>query len=232
MLPRVRLLHCLMFAGLALAGGARVAAQLAANSPFLPPQSSTTAPTQGAPLEYRGYMITPEGAQYRIYDPAKKSGTFVKLNERDSNFDVVVKQFDPNNDMLTIEHQGRTLTLEQRKEKIVSSGNAASMPPPMPQQMPNVAPAVTQSVVLNPTPADEQKRLEAVALEVARRRALREQAQQTISQGGTPQVVIPPPQPQQQQRNFQQAPQGINQAGQRGNNTSNTNRRDQGRQQR
>lgn len=231
MLPTLPSLRCLMFAGLALAGGTRVAAQLAANSPFLPPQSSSTAPTQGAPLQYAGYLITPEGTLYRIIDPARKAGTFLKLNERDSNFDVVIKSFDPNNDMLTIEHQGRTLTLEQRKEKIVSSGNAASMPPPMPQQMPNVAPAVTQSVVLNPTPADEQKRLEAVAQEVARRRALREQAQQTISQGGTPQVVIPPP-PQQPQRNFQQVPQATNQAGQRGNNTNTNVRRDQGRQQR
>jgi len=39
-----------------------------------------------------------------------------------------------------------------------------------------VTPAVTQTVMVNPSPADEQRRLEAVAAEVNRRRALREQA--------------------------------------------------------
>ena len=44
-------------------------------------------------------------------------------------------------------------------------------------------PAIAQSVVINPTPADEQRRLEAVAAEVARRRQLREQAALQVSQG-------------------------------------------------
>jgi len=70
-------------------------------------------------------------------------------------------------------------------------------PPPPPPGAPgpapavNVAPAVTQSVVVNPTPADEQRRLEAVAAEVARRRALREQASQQVSQGVVPTPATP-----------------------------------------
>jgi len=47
-------------------------------------------------------------------------------------------------------------------------------------------------VVLNPSPADEQRRLEAVASEVARRRAMREQATQQIGQGGIPPPNLPP----------------------------------------
>jgi hypothetical protein len=87
-----------------------------------------------------------------------------------------------------------------RSAKVVSSGAAGNLAPPPPAPMPaipNVPLAVTNAVVVNPTPADEQKRLEAVAAEVARRRALREQATQQIGPGqpGTPQVV-PPPQPQ------------------------------------
>lgn len=183
------------FAGVVLAfGGGSVQAQLASNSPFLPPQTAGPGPTQGAPLQYHGYMVTPEGTQYRVYDPARKTGAFLKVNERDGNLDVVVKQFDANNDMLTIEHQGRTLTLEERKAKIVSMGSAQPMALPAPPQGPiNVMPAVTQSVVVNPTPAEEQRRLEAVAAEVSRRRALREQAQQQINQGGSPQIAIQPP---------------------------------------
>jgi hypothetical protein len=179
-------------------------AQTGTRSPFLPPQASGPAsPTQGAPLEYRGYVVTSEGTQYRIYDPAKKAGTWVKLNERNPDFEVIAKQHDGDHNTLVIEHQGRTLTLAERESKVVSAGNAAMVPPqPMPAPAPatNVAPAVTQTVVVNPTPADEAKRLEAVAAEVARRRALREQATQQMTQGVQPQVAVPQVTPQPAQR--------------------------------
>ncbi len=170
-----------------------------ARSPFLPPQASgPSAPTSDAPLEYRGYMTTAEGIQFRIFDPAKKAFAWVKLNERNPDLDVIAKQHDEDHRTLTIEHGGRTLTLGERKSKVVSGGNLAqAMPPPPVPQPTNVAPAVTQSVVLNPTPADEQRRLEAVAAEVARRRALREQATQQMNQGARPQVGVPQVQPQQ-----------------------------------
>ena len=215
-------------AAFALAAAERACAQLAANSPFLPPQAKGPAgPTAGAPLEYRGYIETPEGVQFRIYDPARKAGEWIKLNERNQTLDVTAKQHDSGHNTLTVEYQGRTLTLAERESKIVSSGNAAqAMPPPMP--MPAVPPmpaAVTQSVVVNPTPAQEQQRLEAVAAEVARRRALREQATQQINPGVPPQVVAPPQLPRnfpaqparslpgQPQRGSPQNPPGQNQPG-------------------
>jgi hypothetical protein len=190
----------LFASSLVLAGASQVLAQIAAKSPFMPPQSASNAgPTAGAPLEYRGFIETGEGMQFRVYDPAKKVGTWVKLNERNPEFDVVVKQHDNLQKTLVIEHQGKTLTLAEREAKVVSSGSAAAaMPPPVaaPVQT-NVPPAVTQAVVLNPTPADEQRRLDAVAAEVARRRAMREQATQQITQGNAPQVSVPQPiQPQ------------------------------------
>jgi hypothetical protein len=177
-------------------------AQLASRSPFMPPQSAAPAgPAAGAPLEYRALMGTGEGLQFRIFDPAKKVGAWVKLNEKNSDFDIVAKQYDEEHNTLTLEHQGKTLTLALRESKVVSSGNAAQAMPPPPQPVPsNVPPAVTQAVVLNPTPADEQRRLEAVAAEVARRRALREQATQSVNQGNSQPVAAPQPmQPQVQQ---------------------------------
>ena len=169
-------------------------AQPASSSPFLPPSAATVAaPTAGAPIEFRGIMETGEGMRFRLYDPVRKSGAWVKLNERDTTLDVVVKQFNatPDSETLVVEHQGRTLTLAQRVSKVVSSGSAVQnmAPPPV---MTNVPPAVTQSVVVNPTPADEARRLEAVASEVARRRALREQASQQMGQS----QPMPAPQPQ------------------------------------
>lgn len=199
-------------AALALAAVVPVSAQLAAKSPFQPPQAAATnTPTAGAPLEFRAYMETNDGVQFRIYDPAKKIGTWIKLNEKNSDFDVVAKQHDDGQQTLTIEHQGKTLTLAQRTAKVVSSGMASMpMPPPVAIAPSNVSPAVTQAVVLNPTPADEQRRLDAVAAEVARRRALREQASADINRGVAPNVAVP--QVDQARtlpaRNFQAVPQG------------------------
>lgn len=194
--PRVSTRRCL--AVLLLGGLSCLAlqAQAPSRSPFLPPQTGNSpGPTQGAPLEFRGYVSTADGILYRVHDPAKKAGVWVKLNERNPDFDVVAKQYNTEGNTLTIEHGGRTLTLAVREAKVVSGGNAAQAAPPPPvttAQPANVAPAVTQSVVLNPTPADEQRRLEAVAAEVARRRALREQATQQVTQSPQPQNAAQP----------------------------------------
>lgn len=122
----------------------------------------------------------PEGVLYRIYDPAKKIGIWVKPNERNADFGVTVKQYDAGRKVLVVDHEGRTLTLPEREGKVISSGAMAqAMPAPMPMPMPAPNPAAPgQTAVVNPTPVEEQRRLEAVAAEVARRRAMREQATQ------------------------------------------------------
>jgi hypothetical protein len=207
---RVMPIRLLAASSLLIAGTMPAFAQIAAKSPFMPPQSASNAgPTPGAPLQFGGFIETSEGMQYRIVDPAKKTGVWVKLNEKNAEFDVLAKQHDEGQQTLTIEYQGKTLTLEERRPKVVSSGAAAAaVPPPVaiPAQT-NVPPAVTQAVVLNPTPADEQRRLDAVAAEVARRRAMREQATQQITQGNAPQVAVPQPAQVQQQVVPQRIPQ-------------------------
>ena len=203
MFPRTLTSRCRALAGVALLVAGNAGAQPASASPFMPPSAANaSAPTAGAPIEFRGFMETGEGLRFRLYDPARKSGSWVKLNERDPTLDVVAKQFNPTPDSetLVVEHQGRTLTLAQRVSKVVSSGSAVQNMPPPPPVMTNVPPAVTQSVVVNPTPADEARRLEAVASEVARRRALREQASQQMGQA----QPMPAPQPQVQPQPAQQ----------------------------
>ncbi len=183
----------LLVAGFALGGALTAQAQLASKSPFLPSTAAgAAAPTSNAPLEFLGYFELGQGPQYRLFDPAKKVSAWVGLNERNSDFEVLVKQFDPDNDTLTVEHRGAVHTLPIRKAKVISGGPVAqAMPPPVPVQA-NVMPAVTQSVVVNPTPADEARRLDAVASEIARRRALRTQAEQTVNQASP---AAPPPAP-------------------------------------
>lgn len=183
-------LRILAVAGCALLAVTQASAQAPSASPFMPFAAPTSsAPTSNAPLEYRGFMETAEGIKFRLHDPAKKSGIWLKLNEKAPDFDGVVKQHNVDADTLVVEHQGRTLTLALRLAKVVSGGPATVAMPAVPVAL-NVPPAVTQTVAVNPTPAQETARLQSVADEVARRRALREQASQQQQQPGQPQPQV------------------------------------------
>ncbi len=181
----------------AMAGAASGAeSQLSGKSPFMPkPAAGAAAPTANAPLEFVGYYEDSGGRLFRVRDTASKKGVWLRLNERSDEPNLIVKQHDEKPNTLTVEHQGRVLTLAAREAKIASSGppmSAGISPPPMPSTVPA---AVTQSVVLNPTAADEKTRLDSVAAEVARRRALRVQAEQNVAQAPVPQAAPPPMQP-------------------------------------
>lgn len=166
-----------------VAGSAR--ADLAANSPFSP--AGTTGPgasaTPSGPIELRGMTSMGGQASYLIYDVNKKKDIWVGMNEAGNDF--VVKAADPSSDAITVDYQGHSLKLELHTSKIASSGNA--MPPT------GVAPgnpAVASTAVANAAPpSDEQRRLDAVAQEVRRRRMERERA----AQGGQDQAPGAPP---------------------------------------
>jgi hypothetical protein len=174
--------------------GGNASAQLAANSPFLPPQNSgAAAPAANVTLEFRGVMQNAnEPLEYRLVDPTKRTGVWLKLNEKSPELGVLVKQYDADHKTLTVEQDGRTLKLEERQAKIASAGAAPMMMPvPMTSFQP---PAPTQPVTLpstNTSSPEEARRLEEVAKEVAARRALREQAAQQGLQGIPPQAVRP-----------------------------------------
>jgi hypothetical protein len=201
---------CLWLA-IGLAGSLRAAPPIASRSPFLPPENSPVEKTEAAAaaLEFRGFVDVGGGKQFRLFDPAKKQGAWVRLNERSPEFEAVIRQHNEGEESVSVEHQGRTVTLTMRKAKIVADAAAAAPPPGVAPAGPaiTVTPAVPQSVMVNPSPADEQRRLEAVAAEVNRRRALREQAMrqsagQPISQqvmdaaAGLAMPVGPQPPPQ------------------------------------
>jgi hypothetical protein len=178
---RALVIPCLCLA-LGWAGSLRAAPPIASRSPFLPPESAPVEKNEAgaATLEFRGFVDVGGGKQFRLFDPAKKQAAWVRLNERSSEFEAVVRQHNEGEESVSVEHQGRTVTLAMRKAKIVADTAApAAMPPagvaPAGPAI-TVTPAVTQTVMVNPSPADEQRRLEAVAAEVNRRRALREQA--------------------------------------------------------
>jgi len=167
-------------------------------SPFLPPSSQGGAApvTNDSQIELRGVMAIGDGYMFSIYDTARKTSSWVKLNDRGHDF--VVKNYDAQRDVVTIDYQGRSLNLTLRTAKVVSAPAIQPAPvasalasPPAPAPQPIGGP-----VVLNPTPADEQRRLEAIAAEVNRRRMIRQQALQAsraAAAQGQPGGPVPTP---------------------------------------
>ena len=161
--------------------GTTARGQLPRRSPFESERQAAITPND-LPLEYVGYIRTAAGLEFRLRDRPRKTAAFVRMNERVPDFDAVARSFDPESGTLTVEHLGRTFTLPEPKAKVRSA------PPPPPQlnrNGPHFAPrssasnmprAVTDVVVLHPTPAQEDDRLKAIAAEIKRRREDRERA--------------------------------------------------------
>jgi hypothetical protein len=115
-------------------------------------------------------MATADGPRFCIFDTVRKTSTWVGLNEKGYDFIVKAQDARADSDAITVFTQGRTLHLALRSAKVASAMSAAAPVVAVPPT------AITQTVVVNPTPADEARRLEAVAAEVQRRRQAREQA--------------------------------------------------------
>lgn len=170
-------LKSLVLLAAAAAMPAAALADLAQTSPFLPANMAGAAASNGpsGPVELRGVMSTSQGTEYCIYDVVKRTSAWVGLNEQGNGF--VVKSADPASDSVTVEFQGRTMNLMLHTAKISSAGSA------VPAMGAQGGSAITQTVVLNPSPQDEQRRLDAVAAEVRRRRLEREKAAQDAQNG-------------------------------------------------
>jgi hypothetical protein len=165
--------------------------QLADTSPFLAPgmADSAAAAAGGGTLELRGIMSTEDGLRFCIYEPAKKISSWVGVNE--SGHDYLVKGADQAHDTVTLQAAGRTFTVALHQAKITAlSGPGIGLPTrelgPTAYPGPNGGRAFT--------PADEARRLEAIASEVRRRRLLREQADQAQDRAGASRNGYPPPQ--------------------------------------
>jgi len=172
--------------GLGLLPVARAGAQLVDTSPFLG-AGSASGPNGGpdsTALELRGIMSTPAGTRYCIYDPVKKAGAWVGLNERGSSF--MIKSADPGHEAVTVQSEGRTMRLVLHAAKVAALGAGAPGAPPGAGGPPNAAPAAPK-----PSPADEAARLAAVADAVRARRQMREQAAQGGQGAATPTAAAP-----------------------------------------
>lgn len=109
-------------------------------------------------------MLTESGVAYfSIYETSTSRSACVRLN-KDSSRDYTAKRYDWENRQLTIEYQGRDLVL---------SLAADSSPSPIATPVDVAAP--TGTTASKPTISEAQK-LNNIAVEIKRRRALRQQS--------------------------------------------------------
>ena len=147
---------------------------LVTDSPFVLKQAETAAPvvTEGATVEFRGVITTKEGMLFGLYDRTKNLGAWVRQDDKSADFKV--SNYDVAGDLVTVDYQGQKFTLPLSSSKI-----ATAAPTPLPV-VNNAQPANPGTRVASiPVPggrADDQRRLESVAAEVRRRRALRQAA--------------------------------------------------------
>lgn len=146
---------------------------LASESPFMPKQEeSVAAPavTEGAALEFRGLIATKDGVLFGLYDRTRNTGAWVR--QEDKGADFFVRSYDAANDLVMVDYQGQKFTLPLSASKI-----ALAAPSAVPVVNAQPAGVRTPNVAAQPgARADDQRRLESVAAEVRRRRALRQAA--------------------------------------------------------
>lgn len=141
-------------------------------SPFTPPgqgpDQAGAAEPQGT-LEFRGMVTDESGTAYSIFDTSTNKGRWVRAD--DSNASVQVKNFDAASNTLEIEQNGKPVKLPLKRATIQAGQAVTAMVPNVPA--PGATPGAPGAEARKPDAAADARRLEAVAAEVRRRRALR-----------------------------------------------------------
>ena len=163
----------IFFAGLMLAcvssRGVASLDELVNDSPFLPKPTGNEAvpvPTENASVEFRGMVTTKDGMLFGLYDRTKQTGAWVGKEQASADF--VVHAYDPGSDTVSFEYQGQKFNLPLSSSKV---STAAPSPVAIMPTQPGAIPIVVTAV-----PGGNQRRLESIADEVRRRRALRQGA--------------------------------------------------------
>ena len=171
--------------GLALGLAARADTTLAPASPFLPPDGGTAVTAENQPLELRGIMFDGGGYRFSVYDPARHAGQWVRLNEPGHEF--TVKTHDAARDAITVDFQGRVMTLNLHTAKVVG----LTLPDPTAGPRPTSTAPGTGPVAKAATP-EEAARFNRAVEEINRRRSLREKGTGPMPM---PQPMSPPMSP-------------------------------------
>jgi hypothetical protein len=142
-------------------------------SPFAPAGQASgtpTAPAEAATLEFRGLVVDASGASYSVFDMTAQKGKWLRAG--DTEGPMRVKSYDEATNTLEVEQNGRAVKLELKRSLITAGQPGLAMAqqsPSNPGQIgANGGPAIGRG-----EGGPDARRLEAVAAEVRRRRALR-----------------------------------------------------------
>ncbi len=163
-------------------------------SPFSPaPQAGESGGTQEAQgnLEFRGMVTDAAGTSYSVFDTTTNKGRWVRAD--DTNSPVQVKNFDATNNVLEVEQNGRPVKLPLKRAVIQAGQPVSAMTAPAPAAPPSPGNPTANNNQNRPDAAADARRLEAVAAEVRRRRALRNTA--TGTRQGQPAPAVAPAAP-------------------------------------
>ncbi len=160
--------HLGLLASLLLGLAARADTTLAPSSPFAPASGSAVA-AENQPLELRGIMMDGAGYRFSVFDPVKKAGQWVRLNE--PGHDFTVRTHDVARDTVTLDFQGRVLTLALHTAKVVAVAVPEVPAGPRPTGMP-----LGYGPGSKPSSPEEAARFNRAVEEINRRRALREKS--------------------------------------------------------
>ena len=177
---KINLLNYLLILGLGALGARGMDLNsLVERSPFAPPRGQVVEQTNEVQpqLEFRGIATDEGGTIFSVYDIAASRGYWLREGEVGA---LAVKSYSLADRQIVVEQGGRMLSLQLKRASILAG---AVMAIPMPANNSGQAnrPATN--------PAADGTRLEAVAAEVRRRRALR-----SAVQSATPvPAVVPTP---------------------------------------
>lgn len=191
MKPLVRKVFGLMSAFVVSGASGAVDLQtLIDRSPFAPPgqKADAAAPAEQGTLEFRGVVTDDGGTAYSIFDASTNKGSWVRAD--DENSPIKVRGYDAANGMLEVEQNGRPVKLTLKRATIQAGQPVAAMTA-APVQNANPTMPGPGGAVQRGGGADA-RRLEAVAAEVRRRRALRNAAK-NAPQGQPPAAPAPTP---------------------------------------
>lgn len=159
---------------------------LVTNSPFGTGRSpgAATGVHSGEPFEFRAVVAEGDNKFFSIYDTATKRSNWVEVNDPVNGFSV--KGYDAGKETITVDYQGKTMTLAIKRAPAVAQ--AMQQPMPVSNGMPQ--PGVNPSAQPMPGPsAVDQQRIQQIQEEIRRRRALRNQS---VLPGHGPQPQVQP----------------------------------------
>lgn len=145
---------------------------LVKNSPFGSAKSGQPVDAGNQPMEFRGVLEENGQQLFSVFDTATKRSRWVTLN--DTSGEVVVKSYNAEANTIALEQNGRALSLTLKSgPRIVQN-----VPPPMPPGMPGANGVQGQILPNGAGKGPEAQRLQQIAEEIRRRRALRQQPPQ------------------------------------------------------